>query len=89
VVVVEALLRNYPPRSAVCIRWDAGRFDVAEVSPVPMTSRSRNQGDTHGKSILAYVARHPQASRREVARAVGCGVATAQRWMDKADGGGS
>lgn len=41
--VITTILRNYAPQQPFTIRWNEGRFDPTEQTPVVRTSKNRNQ----------------------------------------------
>lgn len=41
--VLTTILRNYPPQPSFTIRWNEGKFDATEDTPIIRTSKNRNQ----------------------------------------------
>ena len=46
------------------------------------------EGENNGERVKAYLADHPQATLREIARALTISVTTARKWRSRVQGGG-
>jgi hypothetical protein len=78
---MHALPRNYAPPADVTIRWDNGAFFASDIAPEAMTSQK--QQSPYKEKVKRYLQECPDASIRDVARAVGCSKTIAAKWWDK------
>lgn len=84
-LVVHALPRNYAPVPDVTVRWDNGAFTVTDILPEAVTSQK--QQSPYKDKVREYAAANPDASIRDVARAVGCSKSVAAKWWTKEEEG--
>jgi hypothetical protein len=86
-IVVESLLRNYPPQDPFTIGWNDGKFSVADdVAPVLKTSQNRNasgrqtssMSDDDAMTVVAASGPHTSIGLDDLLRGLRCGFSKRQ-----------